>query len=148
MLLRLIYASRPATDDLDGTLDAIQAEAIPKNRARDITGVLVADSGWLMHALEGPDAAVREVFRQIEADPRHRSVVKLSEEPIEARLFGAWSLGCRVVSARDAAALRAIDRRPAFDPATAPKRVLMRCLTVIAEAHRDKFDRQQRRIAA
>jgi hypothetical protein len=151
MLLRLVYASRCAVstaDDLDATLTAIQAEAIPRNRALDVTGVLVAHDGWFVQVLEGPEDGVRSAYREIERDPRHAAVAVLAEEAAETRLFGRWSLGCRVASALDAAALKAIDRRPVFDPTTAPTRVVMRCLTVIAEAHRDKFDHQHAQAAA
>jgi hypothetical protein len=151
MLVRLIYVSRCAAssaEELEATLAAVQSVAIPRNRAADVTGVLIVHGGRYLQALEGPEEAVREIYAAIARDPRHATPVILSEDPIETRLFGRWSLGCRIASALDAAALNALDRRDIFDPATALKRVVMRCLTVIAKAHGDKFDSQQRRIAA
>ena len=100
-------------DDFPHRIVKCGAEILPN------LGVLVAHDGWFLHVLEGPEAAVREVFAGIQRDPRHAEVVKLGEEPTETRLFGRWSLGCRVASPRDAAALKAIDRRAVFDPPTA-----------------------------
>ncbi len=48
-----------------------------------------------MQLLEGPGDAVRKKFQSIEADDRHRGVIKLLEQQIELRQFSDWTMAFR-----------------------------------------------------
>lgn len=76
-----------------------------KNNQRDrITGVLLYDDGNFLQAVEGPEAAIRALYRRLEADDRHHHLRVVLEEPIEERHFPQWSMGFvpqRAIPAKD-----------------------------------------------
>ena len=94
-LHRLIYASRWSNglgDDVEAALHRIVAASIPRNRLLDLTGLLLAHDGWFLQALEGPEAAVRQVMEPIRSDPRHRDMCVVSSGPAASRLFKDWNM--------------------------------------------------------
>jgi hypothetical protein len=147
--LRLIYASRatPAwAGDMDGMLSDILAEAVPRNRAREVTGLIITHAGWVVQGLEGPPDAVRATYAAILTDARHRDLVLRTEGPAGERLFPRWSLCARVLSSVDAAVVSDLAPGGLFDPADAPPQTLVRLLSIISKAHDHRFDAQQRMI--
>lgn len=95
-LHRLIYVSR---NRLAGSAGEVEAEVLNileasrRNNARvGITGALLFSGDLFAQALEGPLAAVQEVFERIQRDERHRDTVVLACEPVSAREFGVWSM--------------------------------------------------------
>lgn len=146
-LHRIVYASRVTPSfvpDMDETLKDILRVAVRENANQGITGLLIAHRGWFVQALEGPVSGVRSRFGSIVRDPRHRDVNILAEGPTEARLFAAWSMCARVLSATDAAVLEVLDRKASFDPAAVPERIVIRLLTAVAETHVGALDEQYR----
>jgi hypothetical protein len=150
-LIRIVYASRATPEclaDLNRQLEQILAAAIANNRPKGITGLLIAHRGWFLQALEGPGEAVYPLFKHICTDPRHRDAVMLAEGAVRAREFGLWNMCARQLSKADALVLGELDRRPSFDPADFPERVVMRLLRTVAEAHKEMLTRQQGPAAA
>ena len=148
-VLRLIYASRatPAwVEDVDGQLSDILTEAVPRNRARGVTGLIITHGGWILQGLEGPCHAVRETHALIAADPRHCESVVRVDDLVEERLFPRWNLCARALSGADVALLSDLAVGRPFDPARAPPHVLVRLLSIISKAHDHRFDAQQRMI--
>lgn len=63
-----------------------------KNAGLGITGALMLHDDWFAQILEGPQAAVEDLFTRIKADPRHNSV-RLSEAgPTAKHLFDKWAM--------------------------------------------------------
>jgi hypothetical protein len=92
-LIAVLYRSEAMTAE-DGDADkAILAEARKHNAACNVTGFLYRESNIFYQWLEGPPAAVIEVFRWVAQDPRHRDVCKLSEITIAERYFPSWTMG-------------------------------------------------------
>jgi hypothetical protein len=92
-LMTFVYCSRAADGvDLD-EVARIVAFAQSRNRARDITGMLVFDNGVFLQWVEGPPIRVRELTKSLFRDPRHFDVVPL-EESIEKRerLYPDWEM--------------------------------------------------------
>jgi hypothetical protein len=148
-LLRLIYASRatPAWSlDSDGVLADILADAVPRNRARDLTGLIITHAGWIVQGLEGPSDAVRATYGSILGDDRHLDIVVRWDEPAAERLFPRWSLCARCLSGADAALVNDLAGGGPFDPADASPHTLVRLLNIISKAHDHRFDAQQRMI--
>jgi Sensors of blue-light using FAD len=147
--LRLIYASRATSawaEDMDGVLSDILAEAVPRNRAREVTGLIITHAGWVVQGLEGPPDAVRATYAAILADYRHRDIVVRMDEPVSERLFPRWSLCARALSSADAVVVRDLAPGGQFDPADAAPHTLVRLLSIISKAHDHRFDAQQRMI--
>jgi hypothetical protein len=92
MLVRLIYASRSASDGRE-TLEAIFAKARSHNPACGITGVLCHGGGIFLQALEGSRAEVNKLYSNILTDNRHTDVTLLHYEEINQRRFGSWTMG-------------------------------------------------------
>lgn len=67
-----------------------------RNNTRDqITGLLYADQGRFLQALEGPEDAVDATFQRIRQDDRHFGVVVLSRRTVDVREFGEWAMAHR-----------------------------------------------------
>jgi hypothetical protein len=93
-LLRLTYASRAADWLTRHDLRAIAESAQRHNRARGLTGLLLYVEGDFLQVIEGPGAAVEQLYETIEADPRNTWVTRLATERILRRAFADWSMGC------------------------------------------------------
>lgn len=91
---RLIYRSRSTIPA--GTKDAELAQILRKSRAnnkgRGITGALLMYDEWFAQVLEGPEAAVRQLYDCIKTDPRHDSVSVPEERQVPARAFARWAM--------------------------------------------------------
>ena len=147
--LRLIYASRATSGwaaDMDGVLSDILAEAVPRNRMRGVTGLIITHAGWVVQGLEGPPDAVRATFAAILADERHLDPIVRVETPATERLFPRWSLCARALSRADAILVQDLAAGGLFDPAGASPQTLVRLLSIISKAHDHRFDAQQRMI--
>lgn len=90
MLNRLVYFSERACDD--ATLADIVARAAERNRARGVTGLLMADERSFIQILEGPRVSVSAVFQAISQDPRHSGVVLVEMTEIAARSYPSWGM--------------------------------------------------------
>lgn len=96
-LYRLVYfSSSPKPLSADALRDILQ-KARQSNEKTGITGMLLYKDGNFIQLLEGDEASVRETFKRIEADPRHRNIVVVFEEAVDQRIFSGWSMGCREV---------------------------------------------------
>jgi len=84
-----------SSDDLVGLLKTCRVN----NERDNITGMLLYREGSFMQVIEGEEAAVKQTYSRILADPRHRNIIKLTQATITERSFGEWSMGFRDVSA-------------------------------------------------
>ena len=92
-LYNIVYCSRATAGVDDAAVARIVATARRANPEHGITGLLVFGSGIFFQWLEGPRQGVRELMAMIQADPRHDTVVTLSEsEESSDRLFPSWDM--------------------------------------------------------
>ena len=103
LLLSLVYSSAAAVPFTEMDLALLLATSRMNNETRGLTGQLLFRDGQFMQALEGPERAVRAVFRTIAGDPRHTAVWTLDEQTITSRRFGSWAMGYRALSEADIA---------------------------------------------
>jgi MerR family transcriptional regulator, light-induced transcriptional regulator len=101
LLSTLVYQSRPVKLFTETELQDLLDHARARNHANAITGLLVYDHGCFFQWLEGPTAAVAEVWASIQRDPRHGNVEVLGEKSITKRLFSEWDM--RLAWRKDAA---------------------------------------------
>ena len=95
---RILYISTAREKLDDASLDGILRISRRNNAAVGVTGLLIVGGRRFLQVLEGPDDAVASVYDRISRDDRHFAVVRLSRKTIEARTFGAWSMGYRAVN--------------------------------------------------
>ncbi|MCZ2292943.1 MAG: BLUF domain-containing protein [Burkholderiales bacterium] len=93
MLVRLMYASRPAPALDAEELAAILRESRAANPQHGITGVLCVGDGVFVQVLEGSRSAVNRLYQLIAADARHKQLELLSYEEITERRYAAWAMG-------------------------------------------------------
>jgi hypothetical protein len=91
-LTQLIYVSRREAELTDPVLDAIVKRSSERNRARGVTGVLIASGAHLMQLLEGDAPVVDALYDRISADPRHGDVRQLLHKQVRARLYPEWGM--------------------------------------------------------
>ena len=93
LLYHVAYCSR-ASGEVDGAaLQRIVATAQRYNPAHGITGMLVFGSGIFFQWLEGPHEHVVALMERLRGDPRHDTMVELSQgEEVRERLFPQWDM--------------------------------------------------------
>ena len=64
-----------------------------RNHRDDITGLLLYSNGRFIQCIEGPEAALRNLYGDISVDSRHKNVTLLVDESISGRDFGSWTMG-------------------------------------------------------
>ncbi|MBP7000753.1 BLUF domain-containing protein [Amaricoccus sp.] len=109
-LVRLVYvsvATRPLGPE---ELEAIAAAARRNNPPRGLTGLLLYGGGRFYGLLEGTERRVLGRMERIVADPRHKAIRVLREDPIRARRFAEWSFGPLPLTAGGEEDLAALDR--------------------------------------
>jgi hypothetical protein len=82
-------------------LDDLLVAARAWNQPRELTGMLLYSGGNFIQSVEGPDAAISEVFSRISADPRHHGLLVMLDEEVGQRSFPDWTMGYRRVSPDD-----------------------------------------------
>ena len=91
-MLQLAYMSRVADGVTREETSTISAHAQLRNRADEITGVLLGDGETFLQVLEGPKVTVEDTFLRVIVDPRHHSLLLLSRRLVTAREFGVWEM--------------------------------------------------------
>jgi hypothetical protein len=105
-LERLVYESTATgTTDSLGNLAVILAESQRNNDRDSLTGILAAHRNRYIQVIEGPAQALDALLRRLETDPRHRDIILLGREPIQARVFGRWSMASASITPAHGAAM-------------------------------------------
>ncbi|SFP88039.1 BLUF domain-containing protein [Hymenobacter arizonensis] len=124
----ILYRSHATHPTTEVQLQALLRKCRPYNAAHGITGLLLHSNGLFVQVLEGPEAAVCNLYARIKQDVRHSQVVTVSEGKGPARRFGHWDMGFGRVAC--AAVVRAFDTVLAQDlpPGTQPDDTLLQAL--------------------
>ena len=90
---RITYVSRFAKPFSETELEELGTLSAENNKKLGVTGVLMSSGGIFFQILEGPEAAVDEIYGAIAADSRHTDLVVLGfETDVEVRRFPDWSM--------------------------------------------------------
>lgn len=116
MLVRCLYASRPAPSLQGPGLDAILEQSRKNNPALGITGLLCVSEDLFIQVIEGGRDEVCELFNAIVRDDRHRHVRILSYEEISERRFGNWTMGQVSIARLNPSLLLKYFKRVELDP--------------------------------
>lgn len=108
-MLQLVYISSANPAAPCRTQDILTVSR--HNNARDqISGLLYADRGRFLQALEGPEESVEVAYARIQQDQRHRAIVLLSRRNVDRREFGHWEMAHRAPGADAEAFLADVQR--------------------------------------
>lgn len=92
----IVYVSTAVKLMHENQLLDILHNARQHNAALNISGVLLYSEGTFIQVLEGKDSVIDALYSRIEADQRHKGVVKLIDEPIAEKSFSQWLMGFTV----------------------------------------------------
>jgi hypothetical protein len=101
MPFQLIYSSFAAPDLAMADLAVMLEESRIRNRARNITGVLVLVDGVFFQILEGEKDDVLDLMERIKRDPRHHGLKLYRERETDERAFESWSMAYLSPSAEE-----------------------------------------------
>ncbi len=116
MLVRLLYASRPATPLSAAILDEILAQSRTNNPEQGITGILCFSDNIFIQVLEGGRDEVCETYNKIVRDNRHREVRILTYDEISERRFGGWTMGQVNIAKVNPSLLLKYSEKPSLNP--------------------------------
>ena len=116
MLVRLLYASRPATPLSASILDEILAQSRTNNPQQGITGILCFSDNIFIQVLEGGRDEVCETYNKIVRDNRHREVRILTYDEISERRFGGWTMGQVNIAKVNPSLLLKYSEKPSLNP--------------------------------
>ena len=89
---RLIYLSA-ARGALDKAQIAQILQVSRQNNARDgITGLLAYHDGCFFQSIEGPDRLIDTLMARVRSDPRHASILVLSDRSDVQPVFTDWHM--------------------------------------------------------
>jgi hypothetical protein len=133
MLVRCLYASRPASPFDSGALDRILDQSRKNNPAQGVTGLLCVSDNLFLQVLEGGRDEVCELFNAIVRDDRHQQVRLLIYEEISQRRFGNWSMGQVSIDRLNPSLLLKYFRRVELDPFDCSGQATLALLTELVE---------------
>jgi methanogenic corrinoid protein MtbC1 len=88
----ITYRSEATMAPSASDLDKLVSRAKARNRSLGVTGMLLHDGGRYLQTLEGPPAALDEIWADVQRDPRHAVLEVLSHHIVPTRLFSGWDL--------------------------------------------------------
>ncbi len=93
-LIHIIYCSVSAQRSFSAVeLEQLLEVCRRNNGNAGVTGMLLYKDPWFFQVLEGEPAALQALYDKIGLDKRHTRIMKIIQEPIEARDFGEWTMG-------------------------------------------------------
>ena len=108
-VFQLVYCSKNritgSQADIGTAIDALLTSSRNHNLRAGISGALLFNGTAFAQLLEGPLAAVEDIFENIQCDDRHENIVLLRNAPAASRLFSDWSMAYA-----DPLAVRALPR--------------------------------------
>lgn len=96
-MLSITYISAAVQSPDNAALFKMLAAWRSGNQQFGITGLLLYKAGSFIQTIEGEDAAVLTLFKNIKRDPFHRNVVAVMQETIQERHFDNWSMGFQLL---------------------------------------------------
>lgn len=87
-----VYLSRAATPLTMLRLSEWGRQFGPRNKERDLTGMLMTVGDHFVQILEGKRNTVLALVERIKQDPRHTDFRVLAVRPISERVFGHWAM--------------------------------------------------------
>jgi hypothetical protein len=104
-LYHLIYVSKESFKFSQEDITDLLAIVREKNKALNVTGMLLYDEGVFFQLLEGDKEIIEKLEDTISKDERHKGFVKIIFEGIPQRSFADWSMGYSPISRTEIATI-------------------------------------------
>jgi Sensors of blue-light using FAD len=128
MLVRCLYASRPAKPITSALSDEILRQSRANNPRRGITGLLCFTTDVFVQVIEGGRDEISKLFNTIIRDDRNKDVCLLMYEEIRERDFGSWTMGEVKLEGINPSVMLKYYERAEFNPFEAPGQATMSML--------------------
>lgn len=128
MLVRCLYASRPAKPMTSALSDEILRQSYANNPRLGITGLLCFTSDIFVQVIEGGRDEVSKLFNVIVRDDRNTDVCLLVYEEISERHFGSWTMGQVKLDGINPGVMLKYYEKAEFNPFNAPGQATMSML--------------------
>ena len=92
-LRAIVYVSTAIQPFSGAELKALLNESRGLNLPNFITGLLLYSQGAFVQFFEGPSHATLDIYTRIRASRRHKDIVELMNDKVDARCFPDWSMG-------------------------------------------------------
>ena len=89
-MFQLAYISKASREISPDELTELSIDAGFRNRAIDVTGLLVHHRGVFFQFVEGNEQVIRELFKRISQDVRHSNCKIIYTQESDTRLFSNW----------------------------------------------------------
>jgi Sensors of blue-light using FAD len=134
--LRLVYASRARlvsgadANAVNADLARILMQSRKNNPLHQLVGALYYSDGCFFQVLEGPSAAVEQLYARLHQDPRHFDLKVLSRNAVTQLAFTNWSMKFvpRASQVRELLARHQLQR---FDPYSFAPNVLSEVVSLL-----------------
>ncbi len=131
-MCRLIYFSEQ-NPLVNADIKDIIMTSRRKNAAANVTGILFADGGYYVQALEGRRSRVTKTYNRIASDVRHSNLLIVSCIDIRERMFAGWSMALHGdMSASVREQMRGFFSLNSFDPENITLESLVYFLQILA----------------
>ncbi|NKB57706.1 MAG: hypothetical protein GKS00_15370 [Alphaproteobacteria bacterium] len=90
---QIVYLSSEAMVMGDAELHNLRDEALANNSHHGVTGLLLYVNRVFMQIIEGPNAAIGQLYDNIRHDPRNQDVIEMFDRDVGDRAFPNWSMG-------------------------------------------------------
>ncbi|WP_201555637.1 BLUF domain-containing protein [Psychrobacter sp. 72-O-c] len=92
IILRLTYISRYNTNNPNGEVTRILAQAQENNEHNGITGALVFNHNYFLQSIEGARPIINELLRKLTKDDRHFALQVIECCEVEQRRWNKWTM--------------------------------------------------------
>ena len=100
-MFELLYCSSARQDLTDDDITDILNTSRTWNFTHNITGCLLYYDKQFIQIIEGDKKMVKQLFQNIQKDPRHENITLLKENVKEKRFFDHWSMAFEQLSRKD-----------------------------------------------
>ncbi|MBM3509382.1 MAG: BLUF domain-containing protein [Alphaproteobacteria bacterium] len=125
MLVRCLYASRPAKLMTSALIDEILKQSCANNPGQGITGLLSFTNEVFVQVMEGGRDEICKLFNAIVRDERNKDVCLLVYEEIKERHFGNWTMGQVKLEGINPGVMLKYYEKAEFNPFNAPGHATM-----------------------
>ena len=97
MIYYLVYLSSSTHLFSEIELTDILNISRKNNSSLNVTGILLYHEGSIIQVLEGDETVVKNLYKKIGRDSRHKNVIQMVEGNNAERSFPDWSMGFKTV---------------------------------------------------
>ncbi|MHB8098738.1 MAG: BLUF domain-containing protein [Sulfuricurvum sp.] len=90
---QMIYASTATQTVNFDVIQKILTQCVANNNEFGISGMMIFDGKQFLQCIEGNEAEVNQLQKNIFSDPRHQDIHVIGEKEITVRVFSQWCMG-------------------------------------------------------